>query len=73
MSKILNFNMQPSGFELLVDVGKSQPVSCVALTYPDETTVTVRGNEEVVKQIVERLDHQIIEYTSSPQIKIGKA
>lgn len=61
--KIIDFNINSKGFELLVDVDKSQPVACIVMTYPNETTVTIRGDEEVVKQIVKRLDGQVIQYT----------
>lgn len=68
MDRVLDLDIRSGGFELLVDVGKSEPVACVVLAYPNNTQVTVRGDEEVVKQIVDRLDGQIVEYTP-PAVK----
>lgn len=60
--KVLDFNTFKDGFEVLVDVGKSTPVASAVLVFPNETTVTIKGDENVVKQLIDRLDGVVIEY-----------
>lgn len=70
MSKVLDFDVSSKGFEVVVDVGKSKPVACVTLLYPNETQVIIRGDGEVVKQVVDRLDGLTIEYSAHPKAPI---
>lgn len=65
MSKVIDFDQFKGGFSMLVDVDKSEPVACIVLSFPNATQVTIRGDEKVVKQIVERLDGLIVEYEAT--------
>lgn len=56
-----------SNIQLDIDTKKSEPVPTVILNFPNATTVTIRGDEEIVKQIVERLDGLTVEYTERRQ------
>ena len=69
MSKLIDFNSFSGGFEVLVDVDKSEPVATVVLSFPNETQVTISGDSDVVRQIVNRLDGLSIEYTT-PEHKV---
>jgi RNase H-fold protein (predicted Holliday junction resolvase) len=69
MNKVIDFNQFNGGFELLVDVDESEPVACVVLTFPNSTQVTIKGNQDVVKQLVDRLDGVVIEYQVSDLAK----
>lgn len=74
MNKVLDFRDFSGGFEVLVDTGKSKPVATALLSFPNETRVTISGDESVVKQIVDRLDGLVVEYTvSDTNIKQDKA
>ena len=35
----------------------------ITLLYPNNTSVTIRGDGDIVKQLVDRLDGQVIDYT----------
>ena len=62
MNKILDFDSFSGGFNLLIDTGASEPIACIVLSFPNGTQVTVRGDEGVVKQVVDRLDGLVVEY-----------
>lgn len=59
---VIDANSIKSDFALNINTKLSRPVPTVILTFPNETTVTIRGDEHVVKQLVERLDGVVIEY-----------
>lgn len=61
----ISFRTFTGGFEVLVDVGKSEPISTIVLSFPNKTQVTISGDSDVVKQIVDRLDGLGIEYVDS--------
>lgn len=60
--KILDFKPFSGGFHVDLDIDKSEPICVIVLSFPNSTQVTIKGDGEVVKQLVDRLDGVVIEY-----------
>ena len=65
MGKIIDNIGSKQGFELTLDTTliDPHPRSFIILSYPNNTQITINGDPDIVKQLVNRLDHQIIEYS----------
>lgn len=46
-----------------IETKQSKAIPTVILSFPKATTVTIQGDEEIVKQLVEHLDGITVEYT----------
>lgn len=54
------------GFKEIMYKGKPMvrdTEASITLLYPNDTSVTIRGDGDIVKQLVDRLDGQVIDYT----------
>lgn len=69
-NKILDFKSFAGGFNLLVETDNSEKIASVVLVFPNGTDATIKGDPEVVKQIVERLDGINIEYAPRDSEKL---
>jgi hypothetical protein len=59
-------NPENVGFKDIMYKGKPivrDPEASIKLLYPNNTSVTIRGDGDIVKQLVNRLDGEVIEYT----------
>ena len=66
MDKILDFQNFTDGFSVLVDVGKSEPVATVVLSFPNATQVTISGCRRAAHKQNNRVERKIKKDTTQP-------